>query len=333
MTAITTTAQAADESITETLKRVRMAAGKGDPVSPRDAAFLLARLDALEIGLGATRDFIAGQKEDVFGYDSEGDPEVGTRSWPIRDHEVWRIDQVLAHGLTMNGRRHADRYEAQFDVMSPKQEELAIGFCNEIAEGIRRSGAGLDAVRLLEMAYALYQAEMDQARVEIYGDEDKHEALRTLDRIMDGLDALPEGNWAYRPNADDDWGMLRNLDADGDTIGFVANTRAGSFDGEDRDALAAHRKAGTDPYAPVGRHLLNCNPTAIRRVLSLVRHMENEVRRLGALDRQFSRVESWIMMNTEFDGKTKATDGGDVLVHRLEGLKRRAASAGRAKLT
>jgi hypothetical protein len=39
------------------------------------------------------------------------------------------------------------------------------------------------------------------------------------------------------------------------------------------------------------------------------------------------------MMNTEFDGKTKATDGGDVLVHRLEGLKRRAASAGRAKLT
>jgi hypothetical protein len=174
---------------------------------------------------------------------------------------------------------------------------------------------------------------MDDTRRDTYHDDDKREALRTLDRIMDGLHGLPEGNWSYRPRKDDDWGMLRNLNDDGETIGFVANTRSGLFKAENQDALAAHRKAGTDPYAPVGRHLTNCNPAAIRRVLALVRHLENEVRRLAALDRQYGRVESWIIMNTEFDGNTRATDGGDRLIHHLEGLKRRADAAGRRKVT
>jgi hypothetical protein len=310
-----------------------MATGRNESADPRDVGFLLSRLDALELALGGTRDFIASQPADVFGYDMEGDSEVATRSWPIRDYEIWCIDQVLKHGVALGGRRHADRYEAQFDVMSPMQEELAISFCNEIAANIRRSGAGLDSVRLLEMAYALYQAEMDDYRRDIYHDEEKREALRTLDQIMAGLDVLPEGNWSYRPSGHDDWGTLRNLDDNGQTIGFVANTRSGLFEAEDNDALAAHRKAGTDPYAPVGRHLMNCSPTALRRVLALVRHLENEVRRLSALDRQYSRVESWIIMNTDFDGNTKATDGGDRLIHHLDALKRRAESAGRRKLT
>jgi hypothetical protein len=323
---------AADRSIQEIVDRVRMASGRNESADPRDVAFLLSRLDALELGLGATRDFIASQPADVFGYDEEGDPEIATRSWPVRDYEIWCIDQVLKHGVTLGGRRHADRYEAQFDVMSPDQEELAIKFCNEIGEA-RDRGLSIDAVRLLEMAYALYQAEMDHTRRDIYRDDDKREALRTLDRIMAGLHGLPEGNWSYRPRSDDDWGMLRNLDDKGGTIGFVANTRSGLFKAEDQDALAAHRTAGTDPYAPVGRHLMNCNPSAIRQVLALVRHLENEVRRLAALDRQYGRVESWIIMNTEFDGNTAATDGGDRLIHHLQGLKRRADAAGRRKLT
>ncbi len=324
-------APAADRSIQEIVDRVRMATGRNESADPRDVAFLLSRLDALELGLGGTRDFIASQPEGVFGYDEEGDPEIATRSWPIRDYELWCIDQVLKHGVTLGGRRHADRYEAQFDVMSPDQEELAIKFCNEIGDA-RDRGLSIDAVRLLEMAYALYQAEMDDNRRDIYHDDDKREALRTLDRIMDGLHGLPEGNWSYRPRSDDDWGMVRNLNDAGETIGFVANTRSGLFEAEDQETLAAHRTAGTDPYARVGRHLMNCNPTAIRQVLALVRHLENEVRRLAALDRQYARVESWIIMNTEFDGNTKATDGGDRLIHHLEGLKRRADSAGRRKL-
>lgn len=323
---------AADRSIQDIVDRVRMATGSNQPAEPRDVAFLLSRLDALELGLGGTRDFIASQPEDVFGYDEEGDPEIATRSWPVRDYEIWSIDQVLKHGVTLGGRRHADRYEAKFDVMSPDQEELAIQFCNEIGEA-RDRGLSIDAVRLLEMAEALYQAEMDDSRRDTYRDEDKREALRTLDRIMNGLHGLPEGNWLYRPDEQDDWGMLRNLGADGQTIGFVANTRSGLFEAEDHQALAAHRKAGTDPYASVGRHLMNCNPAALRQVLALVRHLENEVRRLSALDRQYGRVESWIIMNTDFDGNTRATDGGDRLIHHLEGLKRRADSAGRRKLS
>lgn len=323
---------AADRSIQDIVDRVRMATGSNQPAEPRDVAFLLSRLDALELGLGGTRDFIASQPEDVFGYDEEGDPEIATRSWPVRDYEIWAIDQVLKHGLTLGGRRHADRYEAKFDVMSPDQEELAIKFCNEIGEA-RDRGLSIDAVRLLEMADALYQAEMDDTRRDIYHDEDKREALRTLDRIMSGLHGLPEGNWSYRPRRDDDWGTLRNLDDRGETIGFVANARAGLFEAEDHAALAAHREAGTDPYAPVGRHLENCNPAALRQVLALVRHLENEVRRLGALDRQYQCVESWILRNTVFDGGTKTTDGGDQLVHRLEELKRRAEAAGRRKLS
>jgi hypothetical protein len=325
-------APAADRSIQDIVDRVRAATGCNENADRRDVAFLLARLDALELGLGGTRDFIAAQSADCFGYDEEGDPEIATRSWPVRDYEIWCIDQVLKHGVALGGRRHADRYEAQFDVMSPDQEELAIKFCNEIGEA-RDRGLSIDAVRLLEMAYALYQAEMDDTRRDVYHDEDKREALRTLDRIMDGLHGLPEGNWSYRPRKDDDWGMLRNLNGDGETIGFVANTRSGLFEAENQDALAAHRKAGTDPYAPIGRHLANCNPSAIRRVLALVRHLENEVRRLSKLDREYARVESWIIMNTEFDGNSKATDCGDRLIDHLQGLKRRADSAGRRKLS
>ena len=73
--------------------------------------------------------------------------------------------------------------------------------------------------------------------------------------------------------------------------------------------------------------------TAIRQILELVRHLENEVRRLSKLDREYARVESWIIMNTEFDGNSKATDCGDRLIRHLQGLKRRAEAAGRRSLS
>jgi hypothetical protein len=332
MEELSITAPKADEAITETLRRVRLATGQGESASPRDVAFLLARLDALEIGLAGTRDFIASQPEGVFGYNEEGDPEIGTRAWPVRDYELWCIDQVLQSGLALNGRRHTDRREAQFDVMAPKQEELAIAFTNEIAEA-RDRGLSIDAVRLLEMASELYHAEMDDAREEVYPDEEKREALRTLDRIMVGLNGLPDGTWKYRPTKYDDWGTIRNLNETGETVGFIARARSGKFEAEDETALTEHRKAGTDPYATVGRHIENCNPSAIRQILELVRHLENEVRRLSKLDREYARVESWIIMNTEFDGNSKATDCGDRLIRHLQGLKRRAEAAGRRSLS
>ena len=46
-----------------------------------------------------------------------------------------------------------------FDVMSTRQEELAIQFCQEIAGRRGEPGSLPDPVRLLEMAQALYEAE------------------------------------------------------------------------------------------------------------------------------------------------------------------------------
>ncbi|NTF18132.1 hypothetical protein G6L37_06915 [Agrobacterium rubi] len=331
MTSSIQAAPSVDDAITETISRVRLSTGCNEHASPRDVAFLLARLDALELGLGATREFIAQQPEDIFGYDEEGDPEIGVRTWAVRDHELWYIDQVLRGGLTLGGRRHADRYEAQFDVMVPEQEELVISFCNEIGAA-RDRGLSIDPVRLLEMAHALYQAEMDGSRRDTYQDDDKLNALRDLDRIMSGLGALPEGNWTYRANEFDDWGMVRNLGDDGSTIGFVANARAGLYELESQEALAAHREAKTDPYAPIGRHLAACKPAAIRRILALVRHLEAEVRRLTALDREYSQIEAWVLRNTQHNPRYRGTNGADRLMERLQSLKERAESADRRKL-
>ena len=50
-------------------------------------------------------------------------------------------------------------FDPQFDVMSPRQEELVLQFCLEIAGRRGGKGAPPDPVRLLEMADALYQAE------------------------------------------------------------------------------------------------------------------------------------------------------------------------------
>ncbi len=49
------------------------------------------------------------------------------------------------------------RHPPEFDAMVPEQERLAVDFAAEIC----RSG-GVDPVRLLEMAEALYKAEMGQ---------------------------------------------------------------------------------------------------------------------------------------------------------------------------
>ena len=52
-------------------------------------------------------------------------------------------------------------HEPQFDAMSSKQEGLLIQFCNEIAGPKGKACCHPDPVRLLEMAEAIYKAEME----------------------------------------------------------------------------------------------------------------------------------------------------------------------------
>ena len=53
-----------------------------------------------------------------------------------------------------------ERLSAKFDAMVPEQERLAIEFCMEIAGRKGEKPSPPDPVRLLEMAEALYRAEV-----------------------------------------------------------------------------------------------------------------------------------------------------------------------------
>lgn len=53
-------------------------------------------------------------------------------------------------------------WRPEFDACCVKQEELAREFCLEIAGKRGQKGAAPDAVRLLEMAQALYEAEREE---------------------------------------------------------------------------------------------------------------------------------------------------------------------------
>lgn len=70
----------------------------------------------------------------------------------------WGWRQFAREILTL--RRMPD-WEPQFDCMTPKQEELAIQFFQEIAGPRGERGSPPDPVRLLEMAEALYKAERE----------------------------------------------------------------------------------------------------------------------------------------------------------------------------
>lgn len=70
----------------------------------------------------------------------------------------WGWRQFAREILTL--RRMPD-WEPQFDCMTPKQEELALQFCQEIAGPRGKRGSPPDPVRLLEMAEALYKAERE----------------------------------------------------------------------------------------------------------------------------------------------------------------------------
>lgn len=64
--------------------------------------------------------------------------------------EVRTLREALAKG---------EAWRPEFDAMSPRQEELAIQFCQEIAGRRGAMGRAPDPARLLEMAQDLYEAE------------------------------------------------------------------------------------------------------------------------------------------------------------------------------
>ncbi len=68
--------------------------------------------------------------------------------------------QVLTEELEIL--RAEKSWQPQFDVMSPKQESLALQFCLEIAGRRGEPVAPPDPVRNLEMAQALYESEREE---------------------------------------------------------------------------------------------------------------------------------------------------------------------------
>lgn len=72
--------------------------------------------------------------------------------------EVRTLREALAKG---------DAWRPEFDAMSPRQEELAIQFCQEIAGRRGEAGCAPDPVRLLEMAQELYEAEQSGSLQEL----------------------------------------------------------------------------------------------------------------------------------------------------------------------
>lgn len=75
--------------------------------------------------------------------------------------KTWGYRQFAREILAM---RAMPAWEPEFDSMSPKQEELAVQFANEISGPRGKSGRLPDPVRVLEMAEALYKAEREDAQ-------------------------------------------------------------------------------------------------------------------------------------------------------------------------
>lgn len=83
----------------------------------------------------------------------EGQSGVGTIPYALfaaSRAEVRTLREALAKG---------DAWRPEFDAMTPRQEELALQFCQEIAGRRGEAGSAPDPVRLLEMAQELYEAE------------------------------------------------------------------------------------------------------------------------------------------------------------------------------
>jgi hypothetical protein len=214
----------------------------------------------------------------------------------------------------------------QFDVCAPGQEELAIAFVNEISQTARDRGATPDPIRLLEMAEALYRAEAEEWKRGPSPDvEDAASGRAALRRMIVGLEGVPDQEWLYRPFETDDWGWIRLAAEDSGPGPLVTTARSGEY--ETKASLDEHRRAGTDPYGPVATHAVATQPRSVRQVARLVEVLDREIERLTALDQEHARLESWIVLNTDYEPTDPAIDPTDRLERALDRLLLRAEAA------
>jgi hypothetical protein len=238
-----------------------------------------------------------------------------------------QIDDLLSHGAAPAGRvRDVSTREPQFDVCAPGQEELAIAFVNEISQTARDRGATPDPIRLLEMAEALYRAEAEEWKRGPSPDvEDAASGRAALRRMIVGLEGVPDQEWLYRPLETDDWGWIRLAAEDSGPGPLVTTARSGEYD--TKASLDEHRRAGTDPYGSVATHAVATQPRSVRQVVRLVEVLDREIERLTALDQEHARLESWIVLNTDYEPTDPAIDPTDRLERALDRLLLRAEAA------
>ncbi len=106
-------------------------------------------LHTRKIAGGAVPKVLARDGQNAIPYDKLADARARVQ---VLTAELAQVREELA-AAKVEGWRLA------FDVMSPRQEELAMQFCQEIAGPRGQPGSPPDPVRLLEMAQALYEAE------------------------------------------------------------------------------------------------------------------------------------------------------------------------------
>jgi hypothetical protein len=118
---------------------------------------------------------------------------------------------------------------------------------------------------------------------------------------------------------------VRLATEDGGPGALVATARSGEYD--PKKSLDEHRRSGTDPFGAVATHVVATQPRAVRKVARLVEVLDREIDRLTALDREHARLESWIVLNTDYEPTDPALDPTDRLERALDRLLRRAQAA------
>lgn len=124
-------------------RATELAKFRGTVPGPTQQAYDLALQLLLAHGQGVRPDHLR-----VMGRDGVG--TIPYALYAASRAEVRTLREALAKGVA---------WRPEFDAMSPRQEELAFLFCQEIVGHRGEAGRAPDPVRLLEMAQELYEAE------------------------------------------------------------------------------------------------------------------------------------------------------------------------------
>jgi hypothetical protein len=132
-----------------------------------------------------------------------------------------------------------------------------------------------------------------------------------LTHLKELLERATKGPWAYRPDACDDWGFIRQ-DWDNAEPNLkrpvVAISRGGV--GDDHDA---HRRAGTDPYRPNGELIV----AAVNALPDLIQELEAAQQRVVELEKRLEIPEPPFEAYDGIDCRDETIRGLDTQVDRL----------------